>query len=204
MASVDIREIKKGLREEIKAFRRALAPEQKGRLDRRIAHHVLRMHQFRACKTILLYMSTPIEVDTKTIIKVALEQKKQVALPRCVDGTRHMEFYLIRSLSDLEKGTFGVLEPKTSLQKLSDFRESICVVPALSYDRQGFRLGYGGGYYDRFLGQYPGFCVGMVYGQNLRDRLPHGRFDRPVGMIVTERGFFYPTKPRFRPPPQRP
>lgn len=192
MAVTDIRAIKRKLREEVKVFRRSLTPEQKAQLDEKIKNHLLRVFPYKRAKTVLVYMSTAIEVDTSAIISQALSDGKQVALPRCVDGTRLMDFYYIRSFDDLEKGTFGVLEPKTTCQKLTSYPGSVCIVPALGYDKQGFRLGYGGGYYDRFLGGYTESCIGLIYGKNLYGRLPHGRYDRPVRLLITERGFFYP------------
>ncbi len=190
----DIRQFKKERRALVKEYRRSLAPEQKAGMDGQIRKTLCRLYQFQRAKTVLIYMSTPIEVDTVGIIEYCWQHHKRVALPRCVDGTRLMDFYYVSSFDQLEKGTFGVLEPKTSCEKLGDYKDGICVVPALAYDRQGYRLGYGGGYYDRFLGKYPGATVGIIYRQNLYRFLPHGRYDASVSVVVSEKGFFYPRK----------
>lgn len=187
----DIRIFKNELRAAIKGRRRALDPVLKQRLDRRICGHVLRLRQYQRAETVILYMSTAIEVETGGIIRHALTHGKRVALPRCRPDTRLMDFYYIRSLEDLESGSYGLLEPKESCEPLTHFEGSICLVPALAYDRSGYRLGYGGGYYDRFLSSYPGPRIGLIYADDLRRQLPHGRFDRPVQLIVSERGFFY-------------
>jgi 5-formyltetrahydrofolate cyclo-ligase len=187
----DIRLFKNELRAAIKARRRALEPEEKAQLDRLICGHVLRLHQYQRAKAVIVYMSTAIEVDTLGIIRHALAHGKRVVLPRCRPGTRLMDFYYIRSLEDLETGSYGLLEPKTCCERFTRFENSICLVPALAYDRSGYRLGYGGGYYDRFLSGYTGPRIGLIYAADIRRQLPHGRFDRPVQLIVSERGFFY-------------
>ena len=178
----DIRIFKNELRTAVKERRRALETEEKKRLDRLICGHVLRLHQYQRAKAVVLYMSTAIEVDTLGIIRHALAHGKRVVLPRCRPGTRLMDFYYIRSLEDLEKGSYGLLEPKPNCETFTRYENSICLVPALAYDRSGYRLGYGG---------YTGPRIGLIYAADIRRQLPHGRFDRPVQLIVSERGFFY-------------
>ncbi len=184
----DIRPIKTAMREHFKDIRRSMPPEHKLQLDRSIAHRVAALWQYKRCRQLLVYVSTPIEVDTHAIIRRALADGKQVAVPRCVPGTRNMEFYAIRGLEDCEPGTFGVLEPLPERCELvENFSDSLCLVPALCYDWKGFRLGYGKGYYDRFLDGYEGFLAGICYSACVRPKIPHGRYDRPVDLLVTER-----------------
>ena len=103
-----------------------------------------------------------------------------------------MEFHLISSLQELTKGAYGVMEPNpVSCPVLHEYSGSLCVVPALAYDKAGYRLGYGGGYYDRFLSRYTGVTAGIVYQCFLRERLIHGRYDRPVEFVFTEYGSFH-------------
>lgn len=159
-------------------------------MDRQITDRICSLYQYREAQTLLCYVSKPIEVDTIPLIQRALADGKQVACPRCVEGTRQMEFYRIHSLDDLEKRTFGVLEPKVpGCEKLTDFTGSLCIVPALMYDLKGYRLGYGGGYYDRFLSGYDGYKIGITYRRNILRFLHYGRYDIPVDMIVTESFF---------------
>lgn len=168
-------------------WRRSLAPEAKARSDAKILARLLTVREYQRCSLLLTYVSLPIEVDTLALIDRALADGKQVAVPRCVDGTREMEFYKISGRGDLVPRTFGVLEPVLERCALvEDFSESACVVPALAYDREGFRLGYGAGYYDRFLSFYAQPKIGLAYTENLRKRLWHGRYDVPVDLIVTE------------------
>ena len=91
-------------------------------------------------------------------------------------------------LDELEPGTFGVLEPRPDPARLvKDFSSGLCLIPALCYDWHGYRLGYGKGYYDRFLANFGGHMVGICYSECVRRKLPHGRFDRPAELLVTER-----------------
>ena len=184
----DIRPLKAGMRERYKALRRAMTPQEKARADHAIAQRVASLWQYRRCQTVLTYVSTDIEVDTHAIIRRALQDGKRVAVPRCVPGTRNMEFYLIRDLQELSPGTFGVLEPPPNPKFLLPREtDGLCLVPALCYDWKGFRLGYGKGYYDRYLAGFRGRLVGLCYSSCVRPRLPHGRFDRPVELLVTDR-----------------
>ncbi|MBC3938923.1 MULTISPECIES: 5-formyltetrahydrofolate cyclo-ligase [Anaerotruncus] len=193
MQGIDIRPLKMRLRGEIKAWRRALEPGWKAAADEKICARVLALREYAACSTLLTYVSLPIEVDTLCLISRAFADGKKVAAPRCVEGTHEMEFYEISSMDDLARQTFGVLEPvRERCRLLTDFSGSVCLVPALAYDRAGYRLGYGAGYYDRFLSVYPGPKIGLVYAQNLRRSLWKGRYDVPVDLIVTEARLFVP------------
>jgi 5-formyltetrahydrofolate cyclo-ligase len=185
---VDIRSVKSNLREYYKTIRLEMTDMQKSEMDGLITQRITGLWQYKKCQTLLTYVSKDIEVDTINLINLALAEGKTVAVPRCIDGTRNMEFYQINSLEDdLLPGTFGVMEPEPQkCVKLTNYSNSLCIVPALCYDWKGFRLGYGKGYYDRFLDTYNGFIVGIVYSNCVRRSLPHGRFDRPVNLLVTE------------------
>ena len=123
------------------------------------------------------------------LIKQALDDEKIVAVPRCVNGTRDMVFYIIKSIDDLEKGSFSVMEPiPKKCVKLKKFDGALCIIPALAYDRYGYRLGYGKGYYDRFLSAHKGLIkTGIEYCCCMETKLIHGRFDVPTDIIVTEK-----------------
>ena len=162
-------------------------PEEKQKLDSGITRNVFRLYQYRSCKTVLVYVSTSIEVDTFEIIKGALKDGKRVAVPRCIPDTRLMEFHYIESLEDLSPGAFGVLEPNESLPVVEDFTGCLMLLPALSIDYLGYRLGYGKGYYDRYMSRFTGACAGICYSNYIRRHMYHGRFDRPVDVIVTEK-----------------
>ena len=184
----DIRPLKAALRERFKTQRREMPPEKKKNMDDRIAARLLALRQYRTCDMLLTYVSTPIEVDTYAIIRQALADGKVVAVPRCIPNTRSMAFHRITAVDQLSPGTFGVMEPADDPQTLvTAFPNSLCIVPALCYDWRGYRLGYGKGYYDRFLAQYDGALIGICYSDGISRKLPHGRFDRTVDLLVTEK-----------------
>ncbi len=188
MGRVDIRQVKKDLRDRFKAIRREMLPAVKEQKDEEIFKKVLSLKEYREASLLLTFVSTPIEVDTHRLIAEALDEGKAVAVPRCIDGTSLMEFYRITSFEDLEPRTFSVLEPvPAKCKKLTDFSGAFCIVPGLGFDMQGFRLGYGKGYYDRFLAGFPGTTAGVCYNACMQNRLPHGRYDRPVDILITEK-----------------
>jgi len=188
MYNFDIRAYKTRLRNKYKTIRKGLPPEEKQKRDQAVLKRLISTKAYRSAHTILTYVSTPIEVDTLALIQRAWKDKKRVAAPRCVDGTRDMVFYFIRSMNDLERHTFGVLEPIPSrCEQVTDFRRSICIVPGLCFDQAGYRLGYGKGYYDRFLSKYKGCIIGICYSNCMRYSLKHGRYDVACEMVISDR-----------------
>lgn len=184
----DIRSVKTALRQNIKQMRSGLDPEVKKRMDDSITDTFLSGTSYTRSDVILTYVSTDIEVNTEAIILAALGDGKRVACPRCIDGTREMDFYFIESLDELKPRTFGVREPDADASRIYDGKgRPVCIVPGLSFDRWGYRLGYGKGYYDRFLSRYKGWTVGLCYSACVQYKLPHGRFDRPVDRLITEK-----------------
>ncbi len=184
----DIRQTKNNLRAQIKQMRNDMSLEYKAECDAAIAREFFKSTSYTRSNVILTYVSTQIEVDTKEIILKALSDGKRVACPRCIDGTRNMNFYYINSIDDLKSGSFGVLEPEADDATLYVGADRpICIVPGLAFDHWGYRLGYGKGYYDRFLAGYKGWTVGLCYSSCIEYKLPHGRYDRAVDRLITER-----------------
>ena len=185
---IEIRPIKKEMRAQARKMRRSLSPEVKNALDRKIKNKLLNLFAVREATTVLCYVSTEIEVDTRDFISTLLEQGKRVAVPRCEGDDGEMNFYYINSLSELSSGSFGVDEPNPSQSVMfADAVDSVCIVPAFMFDKSGYRLGYGKGYYDRYLSRYKGFPIGVCYSENLQDELFHGKYDRAVSLVVTDK-----------------
>lgn len=141
---------------------------------------------------VLAYVSYNNEVDTRAVIDSALKGGKRVAVPR-VDAKSHsMAFFEIESTEDLVEGYRGILEPRPALAcalQTEDFVGSVCLVPGLVFDAEGHRIGYGGGYYDRFLQFYPGDKVALARATQVSSNpLPAEPCDVPVDFVVTELG----------------
>ena len=187
MRPIDIRGYKQDLRARSKERRRNIAADEKQLLDKAVADNVRRLKEYRPANTILIYMSTPIEVDTIGIIKNAWADGKRVAVPRCIPDTRDMEFHYIDNLECLSVGTFSVLEPDPSLPIVTDFSGCLMIVPGMHFDMKGYRIGYGKGYYDRYMVRFTGISAGICYSGELKPFLYHGRYDRHVDIVVTDK-----------------
>ena len=179
---------KQRLREERLAAREALSEQERSVLDDRITQKLLAISEYVEATTVLTYVSVSSEVSTRMFIESVLRDGKTVAVPRCLPG-HCLEFAAITSLDQLIAAPFGLLEPPKELPALTEEQmdASICIVPALLVDTKGYRLGYGAGFYDRFLSTYPGKKICLVYQQNLsRTMLPHTAFDIAVDLVITE------------------
>lgn len=187
MHPIDIRKYKIELREQCRNRRKNLEATSKAEMDSGIAENVRRLYQYRSAKVIMVYVSTSIEVDTFKIIENALKDGKQIAVPRCIPQTRQMEFHYITSVDELMPGSFSVLEPPEHYPVVSDFSGALMLVPGFMFDCFGYRLGYGKGYYDRYMSRYNGAAVGLCYSEELRAHMYHGRYDRSVDAVVSEK-----------------
>lgn len=189
-AYFNIKEQKKKLRADYQARRRAMDPAVKAELDAKIVAAFTSLVSYRYAETLLLYYPRKDEVDIRPLIAAALAAGKKVALPRC--KTDHqMDFFFVESENDLCSGAFGIMEPNEScllFDPNTDSRGALMVIPGLSFDKEGYRLGYGKGYYDRYLEDRSFNTAGLVYSDFVERRLPHGRFDLPVRFLVTEKG----------------
>lgn len=185
----DIREYKKSLRSRCRQIRNEMEPHEKAERDRKIFERVISTSAYKSSEIILTYVSTQIEVDTLALISRALDDGKRVAVPRCIEGTRDMDFYFIKGVKSLEKGTFGVLEPAPGkCVKAYAFETALCIIPGLAFDMLGYRLGYGKGYYDRFLSAHPRLIkMGLCYCSCTFNELIHGRYDICSDMLITEK-----------------
>ena len=188
MCAVDIRSIKMDLRLKYRDIRKKINPFRKNYIDFEILNNFIMLNDYKKSKIIYSYVSKQIEVDTLAIISQAFKDGKKVAVPKCITDKRLMDLYLINSFDDLEIGAFGVLEPIVSkCEKVYEFSKGVCIVPGFCFDREGYRLGYGKGYYDRFLSKFKGKSVGLCYSNCMVKNLPHGYFDKPVDYLITER-----------------
>ena len=179
---------KKSLRQHYKSVRNSISNDEKHIFDNLIFSSFTSSDYFAAFSTFLIYVSCGSEVDTRNIIDFALKNGKRVAVPYCI-GT-NMSFYEIKSLDDLIDGAFGIPSADASKAlKIIDYSGSLCIVPALSFDDNGNRLGYGGGYYDRFLSLQYIPTLGLCYEKCIADKIPSEHFDVNIDCILTEKQF---------------
>lgn len=189
---------KRRLRNELRAHRDGLELEERSCIDCAIAERLLRLPEIAACDLLLCYCSFGSEVDTHALIEAMIERGVAVALPRCGTddrGERHLRWHRVMSLDDLAPGAHGISEPPnlTSTEvEPSAYAHAVAIVPGLAFDAQGYRLGYGGGYYDRFLEHFQGCSIGICRASARMASLAHEGalepHDRPVDLVVTERG----------------
>ncbi len=177
---------KKDLRIQYKSIRNSVI--NKSDADRKIAEYFVNSPFFHNFDIYLCYVSVGSEVDTSIIIDSLLSIGKRVAVPHCKIGI--MDFYEITSKDDLVKGAYGI--PTVDVNKsnkITEFGCSLCIVPALSFDKSGCRLGYGGGYYDRFLSDKSIDTLGLCYEDCISESLPAEEHDIIINSILTENGF---------------
>ena len=137
-----------------------------------------------------MYSPLKNEIDVLPIGKNALEKNKNVAFPLCDSTKSTMTYHLVTDVdNDLKKGSFGILEPHSFLPEFNMKQtNAVILVPGLVFDKKGYRIGYGKGYYDRYLSSFKGTKIGICYSDFILDEVPRGRFDTSVDFIITEKG----------------
>jgi len=176
---------KQALRRELLALRDAISPEQKQSWDAQINRAILEHAWFRQAKTILAYYPIGSEPDIRPVLEEALRRGKALYLPKCVPATRQMTFHQVDALEGLWPGAHGIPEPEGAAR---DVCEGLCLVPGIAFDLDGFRLGYGGGYYDRFLARHERLrTLGICHESLQRASLPRGAKDIAVMRVLGRR-----------------
>lgn len=176
-----MRELKQNLRKEIIARRKMMSAEEKFSADLDIFRQVKPL--LDKASAVFTYTSTDIEVDTRRIIAYCLERGIPIALP--VSGECEIAFYYIKSMDSLQKGRFNIDEPPKTLPAMSD-KNTLCIVPALCADGEGLRLGYGRGYYDRFLSGFEGVSVIICY-KSFKRGVPAESHDVKANVTIFDR-----------------
>ena len=189
---------KRVLRRDLRRARSAMPASERARADAAISASLLETPEWAAARTLLCYLSFGSEVETREILGRAWAEGRVVALPRCVEGTRRMEWFRVGSLDGLVRSGLGVLEPPRDESVLvwpaSGPRRSdpsqLAIVPGMAFDPRGRRLGYGGGFYDTFLEGFAGVACGLCRGSQLRrDLAADGvldTHDQACDFVVTE------------------
>lgn len=186
---LDLNEQKNALRRLYKDLRLKMPPDEKSRRDAEILKRISETEAYKSCRTLLAYISTKDEADTAALIRLALSEKKTVAAPRWENGGR-MTFHIIASLDQTELSGFSEIRRPVESRPEWNPREdggALCIVPALAYDKEGFRLGYGKGCYDRFMSENADngiIYMGVCYREFMTESLPRGGHDMPVDKLI--------------------
>lgn len=193
----EIRKHKTEIREYYIEQRKVLGPVKRAELDEKLCKVILGSATYRYADTILMYYGKYEEVNINRVAWEAIAAGKKVAFPKTNPDDKSMVFYFVNGEDDFVMGNYGILEPKPDLPRFEVTGELqqnvICIIPAVVYDKKGFRIGYGGGYYDRYLSSFKGTKVGVAYYDHIVGTVPHGRFDLAVDVLISEKGI-YPKK----------
>ena len=184
---VDIKNQKNRLRKDILNRRNSLNTTERELNSKKILKSLIELNELKNAEKICIYVSKGSEADTFSIIEQIISMDKLVYAPKSDIKSNLMTFYRLDCLNELSPGAFSVLEPSDKNEKyVFSYKSDICIVPALSFDKKGFRLGYGKGYYDRFLKDFLGVKIGICFDEFITDSLPKFDTDIAVDMIVTE------------------
>lgn len=179
-----VRALKDEIRHAMKAKLTALEPMEYRRLNTLIRQQFLQLPIVRYSRRIMLYYSINYEVETVSIIQELLNQGKEIALPACAPR-KNLLVGRIKDIKELVKGKFGLWEPSLAGPTIDPSDLDLIIVPGLAFDCQGFRLGYGAGYYDRFLIKTSALKIGLAYDFQIIPSLPVESFDIPVDTVLT-------------------
>lgn len=196
---------KSRLREHMKGLRDAVSPRERQEKSEAIARILLSLPEYARNDTFLVYSAIRSEVSIETFVKQALSGGKRVCFPRVMGD--YMEFYRVTRLSQLERGSFSVMEPRLFgpesghtgrdredfAGEMWDGGSGVVLVPGVAFSKEGGRIGYGGGYYDRCLSAHPLLtAIGVCFSLQLAADSALGLFahDRRMDKIVTENGVY--------------
>ncbi len=181
-----MREVKKALRKELISRRRSMDTTIKQAADTAIFQLVKPL--LDEADMVLTYISTEIEVDTRQLMRYCFDNGIAVATP--VSGVSELAFYPVSGFDDVAEGRFGILEPVRRSHTVTVTERTLCIVPALCADGEGLRLGYGRGYYDRFLSTFSGKSAILCYSRFRRD-VPSEPHDKRADITIFENEITY-------------
>ena len=183
---------KKEARAHFLALRRSIPEDRRNFLDGALFSIASNHSAFLKAEAVLCYYPVRGEPNILPLAEYALQLGKTVAFPISHTDERHLSFHKINSLSELSEGAYRIPEPSKTFPEITDFSSAICIVPALAFNRQGKRLGYGGGYYDRFLSKFNGISMGLAYSDFFVPCFPTDAHDATADIIITENGGYFP------------
>jgi 5-formyltetrahydrofolate cyclo-ligase len=184
--SDSVAESKTLLRQKNRRLRKDLGEEVRARASRLICEYLENWVIFQQSVCVLTYMPIKNEVELTSLLTIHPEKKW--VLPRIIPDENHCMSFHLYDADQLEVHPFGMAEPAADLPIVSYKEMQLALVPGLAFDLHGWRHGYGGGYFDRFLNDFPGVSVGITFHALLMESLTHDVFDVGVHWIITEQG----------------
>jgi 5-formyltetrahydrofolate cyclo-ligase len=179
---------KSQLRKQCRAVRKSLGSEKRAQASLSICECIERWTVFQQSHTILTYMPIKSELDLTPLLE--RHPHKRWGLPRILPEEDNRMVFHVFDPRRLVPHPFGMAEPAPDCPVIAPEEIELALVPGLAFDRAGFRLGYGGGYYDRFLKNFKGVSAGVVFYELLLEKIPHGAHDIPMRWVITENGLF--------------
>ncbi len=176
---------KKSLRKVLLEKRRNIPKNKKALYDKQISEKIIQSDYFKKANQVLVFASAEDEFDTRYIVEKCRLEYKRVFYPLCLDNNGKMEFRKADSVGDLTLGMYNILEPKRECKQYKFQENDIVIVPCLSVDKNGYRIGYGKGYYDRFLKEFRGVSICPCYDEMITDTLPTDENDIRINVTVT-------------------
>lgn len=174
------------LRKELLEKRKNIPKEEKLIYDKAISKQIIESDYFKNANQVLVFSSTEEEFDTRFIVERCRLEYKRVFYPLCLDKDGNMKFLKADSVGDLKIGMYNILEPKADCKEYKPKENDIIILPCLSVDKNGYRIGYGKGYYDRFLKDFNGVSICPCYDEMLTDTLPIDEHDIKINVLVTQ------------------
>ncbi len=180
---------KKEIRAMAEGIRNSIGPEEKKMLDEMIINNLFSWPLYKNAVYIFCFMSFRSEINTSKILKTAIAEGKTVTLPKVDLRSELMKAYIVENLNkDLSSGEYGIMEPSDVCIEADYSKIDLIIAPGLGFTRSGSRLGYGGGYYDKFMGNYSDILVcALTYDRLILDFLPVKDHDIPVDYLITEK-----------------
>ena len=188
---------KKILRKEILEKRDNINIDKKEKMDKAIINRFYESKYYKEAKKIFIYISFGSEINTREIINVALKENKKIYVPRTELKTKIMDAVEISSLNSLKESSYGILEPSKENKSVDPNELDLIVVPGVAFDRNGGRMGYGAGFYDRYFKKINTDNIkkitklALAYYFQVIEKVPMNEQDIPVNYIITEKEFIY-------------
>jgi 5-formyltetrahydrofolate cyclo-ligase len=181
---------KKSLRTEAIHTLKNFPENEKKQVEKNFLTHLTASHIWKKARTIGITISQGFEWDTKPIIEAGWKSDKIIAAPKCAPKDKQLTFYRLNDYNQLETVYYNLLEPKPEeTLKVQKQEIDVLIVPGLLFDKQGYRIGFGGGFYDRFLTDFPNTTISILHSSQFLEDMPREAFDIPVQYLITENGW---------------